>query len=454
MRATLTLALVLVAVGSLLPARLPAQQAPPIPHHTEPYQLSSGLMAADETEEQATFAQIVQVSGAPWLRIHFADYNLGQDSFLTLTSLEDNATQHFTSATLPLYGNSSATFNGDAVEIVLHVAPGEDNIFYRIEEVTVGEHPQVVAPEEICGTVDDRVSTNDDAVGRIVYDHGCTGWIASNGVCLSAGHCRGTNQLLQFNVPASDPDGTINFPGPEDQYPIVWIDSATDGSGVGDDWAVFRCEANSETGLTPIQAQDKFYRMWKDQATSSGSYTIRITGYGVDGPAPDYGDGPRNADSRTLQTDAGPYRGEEFQGSSDCIQRYVVDTENAGSGSPIIIDGTSNTIGIHTNGGCSASGGANKGTGFENNSLESVIDNFPGSNVVYADTYHPNSIEDGTVMRPFDTVADAVSTASSGAVISIVKGTYSKASGNTFTVGEDGKALTFEAPVGTVTIGN
>jgi hypothetical protein len=45
--------------------------------------------------------------------------------------------------------------------------------------------------------------------------------------------------------------------------------------------------------------------------------------------------------------------------------RYTVDTQGGNSGSPVIVEGGGNVaIGIHTHGGCSATGGSNAGTGF------------------------------------------------------------------------------------------
>jgi hypothetical protein len=74
-------------------------------------------------------------------------------------------------------------------------------------------------PDTVCGT-DDRVASNDLAVGRIM-PVGCTGWVISNGAFLTAGHCFTVNMTtIQFNVPASNIDGTTNPPGPNDQYPI------------------------------------------------------------------------------------------------------------------------------------------------------------------------------------------------------------------------------------------
>jgi len=223
---------------------------------------------------------------------------------------------------------------------------------------------------------------------------------------------------------------------------------------------VFDCNSNATTGLLPAQAQEAFYRMSRD----SNPGTIRITGYGVDGPSPCWGDAdqpgctdpnpPQDADSWTLQTHAGPSNGETTDGTSDVYWDYRVDTQGGNSGSPIIIDGTDLTVGIHTAGGCTATGGANHGTSFENNDLENAIHAFPelysGQQIIYVDRgFFTHAQEDGTVFSPFDTVGEAVNTVLSGGIISIVEGEYNEA----LTLGDDGREMILEAPVGRVTIG-
>jgi len=454
------LALVVLAGAGALP--LWAQPAP-IPHHLEPYRLESGAHKALKAETALLFRETVQVSGVPWLRLHFDDYELGTQSFIRITSLADGAQQVLDSDSLAQWYNNSAFFNGDAVEVELYVAPGETDVFIKIQEITVGEWADGgdvwsaggdVGIESICGGDDDRVRSTDPRVGRIV-PAGCTGWIVSNGAHLTAGHCTdgtGTDmQTLEFNIPDSLANGTIQHPGPEDQYPIdagsiVFHD---DGAGyIGNDWAVFGCNANSNTGLLPVQAQNAFYRMSRD----SNPANVRVTGCGQDDMPPG-STGGWNSDNQTLQTHWGTYVGETVQTNEDVIIEYIVDTTGGSSGSPVIIYGTTTTIGIHTNAGCDPPDG-NQGTGFEHNNLENAIETFPGSNVVYADSGHPATSEDGTVLRPYHTVAEAITAALNNGMVSIVAGSYYKAAGNTFTAGEDGKKMTLVAPVGTVYIGN
>lgn len=447
-----SLALVLAVGAGALP--LWAQPAP-IPYHRQPYQLDSGVLKGLQAETASLFRETVQVPGAPWLRLHFDDYDLGTQSFIMITSLADGAQQILDADSLTQWYNSSAFFNGDAVEVELYVAAGETDVFIKVEEITVGEWADGVSAESICGDDDDRVRSTDPRVGRIV-PAGCTGWITSNGAHLTAGHCTdGTGiymQTLEFNVPDSEPNGTIQHPGPEDQYPIdagsiVFFD---DGWGrIGNDWTVFGCNANSNTGLLPVQAQNAFYRMSRDDSPND----VRVTGYGNDNMPPG-STGDLNSDSQTQQTHWSAYLGETVEGHSDVIIEYIVDTTGGSSGSPVIIYGTTTTLGIHTNAGCDPPDDGNHGTGFEHNNLENAIETFPGSNVVYADVGHPAAAEDGTVFRPYKTVTEAITAVLNNGIVSIVAGSYSAAAGNTFTVGADGKSMTIVAPVGTVMIGN
>lgn len=160
-----------------------------------------------------------------------------------------------------------------------------------------------------------------------------------------------------------------------------------------------------------------------------------------------------NAQSSTQQTATGTFTSET--GTS---LQYSVDTEPANSGSPIIWEANGFAIGIHTNGGCTNSGGANNGTSFELDALENAIAAVPGQtvspmiareNTRYLDSIlAPNSGEDGTVFQPFNTLPEAMNSVPEGGLISIVRGTYSAASTTII------KPMTLRAPVGEVTLGN
>ena len=65
--------------------------------------------------------------------------------------------------------------------------------------------------------------------------------------------------------------------------------------------------------------------------------------------------------------------------------------------------------------------------------------------------YETSVVEDGTIFNPFNTFAESAIAVPAGGIVSMVAGTYSVALGNAITVT---KAMTIEAPVGTVVIGN
>lgn len=435
--------LILIAGGLLLGLGVAtAQPTPVIPHYEQSYSLSSGSHAKAATAtatERPDFEETVQVRDAKWLQLFFDDVSLGRGSYLLLTSEEDGAQQRLDAAALKAWQGRSAYFNGDAVRVELHVAPGDDARF-EVTSLRVGQSgaaktgPDGISTESICGSTDDRVDSSNPAVGRIV-PIGCTGWIGPNGSFLSAGHCTAYSGFttLEFNVPASDSDGSINHPPPQDQYPILGTTIESLNGGVGADWAVY--DVGTSNGQRPIERQEHFYRLTRDSAPS----TIRITGFGVDS----------GVDNQTNQTHAGPSQGETYTSANDVHFSYRADTEGGNSGSPVIVEGASTklAVGIHTHGGCYSAGGENKGTSFEVNDLETAINTFPAASVRHADNGHPAAAEDGGALRPYDTFNEAIAAAADGDLISVARGAYA-----TGAITID-KAVTIEAPVGPVTIG-
>ena len=139
----------------VVPALLKAQPAL-IPRHLVPYVLDSGVRSGVGTEPVILFKKIIRIKGVPWLQLHFSDYNLGRRSYIVITSLLDGACQRLDARTLRAWQGSSAYFNGDAVEVELHVAPGDTGVFFKIQEITVGkdvsgglEHVKKAVPDNV-----------------------------------------------------------------------------------------------------------------------------------------------------------------------------------------------------------------------------------------------------------------------------------------------------------------
>ncbi len=401
----------------VVPEGLLAQTAPVpravVPAESAPEALSSVFSALSAGNDQ-----VIKIEGAQWLQLQFGDYNLGATGKLTITGPTGDV-QTFNQQQLTAWEGLTGIFNGSRLTVTLEPGSGE-SATASVAQVIIGlpaptgmESAEAAAPqalqslfgsnlgqfiapdperkpfptppekgatdagiESICGPNDDRTSSNHKFSGRIM-PIGCTGWIIESGAILTAGHCIGSGtQTFEFNVPSSLSNGTTVSPSIQHQYKVI-TSSIVDGyTGVGNDWAVFKVEPNTQTGKTPVQAQGGGFKISKTVNPTS----VTITGYGVDGPGPtpanpswNFGrTPPRNADNQTLQTHSGTLTSHVDNGTTNAVIRYKADTQGGNSGSPVYGPGNV-AIGIHTNAGCSSSGGSNAGTSFRNDGLWSAI---------------------------------------------------------------------------------
>lgn len=445
------------------------------PHEVVTVSIDSGLHDGAEAE-RLVFSRTIHVEGATWLRLQVADYHLGNGSYIMFTSQEDGGRQRHDSATLPEWSNWSAFFNGDTISVELFAAPGDQGVFVRINSVVAGNEldahqaESTESPETLCGP-DNRVATTDQRTGRLrngawAY---CTAWLISNGAVLTAGHCvdrdpdregqllpdgildLGPADVIEFNVPASNANGTINFSLPQHQYPIIlntviWNFDGV-GQGLGKDWAVFRVRpVDDPQGKARLPHHEHGFFRVSDHRPNPGDL-IRISGYGIDETPPGTTMG-ENAATRTNQTSTGPFV-QHIQNGADISLWYAVDTTGANSGSPIILANfPDRTVGIHTNGDCPPDGtSANLGTSFEVDALEIAIQRVWGPRTLYVDqTLSFPQVQNGRIYQPFDTVSEGLADVQDGGVLSIVEGTYRES----VTIS---KPVTLIAPVGPVTIG-
>lgn len=142
---TIFFALSLVLMAGLLHADLWAAPVP-ISHHIEPYTLDSGMLAGAEREEGGKaairFKKTIQVEGVPWVRLHFSDYNLGERSYIVITSLFDGDSQRLDATELEERDGVTDYFYGDTVELELYVPPGETGIFLKMQRITIGDYEE------------------------------------------------------------------------------------------------------------------------------------------------------------------------------------------------------------------------------------------------------------------------------------------------------------------------
>ncbi len=460
------------------------------------YSLASEVIDNQTSEPTAVFVGTVDSPGASAIRLHIGDYNLGRSSYVTLTSVTDDAVQRLDAKTIPSSYNWSVTFNGDSVEVELHVGPGDTGVFIEIDRTRTRETSEKDdgAVASICGTNDDRVPSSDARVGRISSGPGgayCTAWLISNGAVLTAGHCIPTaGDYVEFGVPASLGNGIDVAASPLNQYPINLASVVNENGGVGMDWMVFGLNANTTTFRTAHNFQG-FFRM--TNTIPDPGTVLRITGFGLDSaPAgvgtrvcvggtnqnafcasnanclgggvcpvvpccdPD-GTGPLpcgfncNSASQTQQTATGA-----LGGSNANLITHFADTMPANSGSPIIWEANGLTIGIHTAGGCAATGpGSNAGTRFSRTVLETAIRNFAGPNPVYVDTSDYDFPSNGGVFEPFHNIMQAIGAVLDNGTISLVPGFYTRQNdGIPIVIGADGKGMTIVSPAGSSFIGS
>ena len=332
------------------------------------YAYDTGWVAnnGDTTEVVVSFP--VLVHGSDWLRLYFDEVHLGGDllagtgAILRVTSWEDGAVQELDARHCRQWQNSSAYFNGDAVQVEIVAHPGTSPSRLVLRDVDCGVPGM---PESQCGPTDDRVLSYDVRAGRQMPT-GCTGWIIDDcAKCmLTAGHCAGSGlQVIEFNVPLSSSSGSLNHPPPSDQYSVDTASlQGNGGQGVGDDWAYYGTFPNSTTGLTAFQAQGAAFTLTNPPPVSGND--IRITGFGTDDTPPSH--------NQVQQTHVGP-----MVTSSGSLVQYQTDTTGGNSGSPVIWEQTGLAVGIHTHGGCSATAG-NSGTGINHSGLQNALANPTG----------------------------------------------------------------------------
>jgi hypothetical protein len=400
-----------IAATLLLASSICAQAVPP--RHTTHYiDVDSGIVRNDSTSPaavgipQVVWSHVVTIPTSSWLRLEYQGVLLsgnadrGSDgSFLRLTSMRDGATQTQHLRHVGEWQDTSAYFNGDTVlvELLAHPGTGDNRLVLKAAQAGPAAPP---GDDTICGPVDDRVLSSDPRVGRN-QPTGCTSWMINDcSHCfLTAGHCAGSGlQVVEFNVPLSNGNGSLNHPPPSDQY-AVDTSSLQDngGQGVGNDWAYFGVFDNSTTGLSAYAAQgNQAFDLINPPGVSGQN--IRITGNGSTSS-------PVSPTWYLVQkTHSGPY----FSFSGTTV-RYTTDTTGGNSGSPVILDGTNQAIGIHTHGGCSSTGGSNAGTGANHSGLQNALANPQGvCDCPALEFSYPNGLP--TVIDPMGTTTLRITT--------------------------------------------
>ncbi|GAB4142481.1 MAG: hypothetical protein Fur0037_09700 [Planctomycetota bacterium] len=360
---------------------LAAQAAPPSAHW-EYRSIRTGVLANPYPVEVVVFRRIVALPrGIPWMRLFFSEAILGKGSYLRISSLADGDVMTMRKEHLEQWEFTSGYFNGNVVLLELVAGPRTGKNLLEIEKIRAGDDPaSVPGTDTLCGAADTRVPSSDPRVGRL--DNGCTAFLVdrpstgNDRLHLSAGHCFSGATVLEFQVPASRADCSPMHPPTSLQFAIDFSSTIWSNGGPGNDYLVFRCFPNPNTGLTTFQQQGSAFSL---SASIPGSGApLQVLGYGIDGsdstpgPAtscacsPAAGTGSRN---RVLQIANGSLL--SAQGSEI---RHSADTCGGSSGSPVVLANTQEVLAIHTHGGCTtASGGSNRATSVTDPALANAI---------------------------------------------------------------------------------
>ncbi|MDZ4773992.1 MAG: hypothetical protein SGI72_12755 [Planctomycetota bacterium] len=325
------------------------------------YVVDSGFVADPLDSADITIGFEVEIPNASWLRLRFSDIDIASSASLRIVSLADGAVQTHSQRTAEEWNFTSAYFNGSSVWVEVLAQPNSGSSRVRLESVTSGI-PIPPAPSQ-CGPTDDRVFSSDPRVGRL-QPSTCTAFLVDHcsRALMTAGHCTGGYNVVEFNVPISSAGGNAVHPPPSDQYAVDFVSLQSSVVATGSDWAIFGCFANPNTGKTPFEAQQVAF-VRQNPPLFDATLQMRVTGFGNDLTPP--------SANFAQQTHAGPY----FNVSGNIV-RYLADTTGGNSGSPVILEANGKVIAIHTNGACDVGfTNANYGTSLANTGLNAALNN-------------------------------------------------------------------------------
>lgn len=345
--------------------------------------IKSGTLSNPSNQEAVVFSQVIDITGAPWVRLQFGSVNLEGKSYLRITSQQDGSTQIHNQRTLEEWENTSAYFNGSAVTVELVAGAKTAGNFVSVAQVFAADPsqpPEPSGPSKVCQFVDQRVPSANGATARLLITNtstdpdvvgGCTGFIikeipndnANDRLMLSAGHCfvpgvrpYQVSGVVQFNVPASLTTCFVQHPPATKQFYIHKQTLRAVNGGPGNDWAVFRCFRNTNPPNKTVFEEQGV--QFTKAAPADGM--ARVYGYGVDGDTLPGGDtihcqcDPGDVDatkSQTQQTDSG-----SITVSGDTVF-HNIHTCGASSGSPIVTYPVDTfAVAIHESGGCTGGG--------------------------------------------------------------------------------------------------
>ncbi len=423
------------------------------------------------------------------LRLYFGDITLNDGSYLVLEG-KDGAVQHLDSLALVHWNHTSAYFNGNELRLSVYQASVKEVVVEVRSLGITSSRSRTVAKasrESAVSHVKTAAASKEGnpaheypfqaAVGRLTDGDQAlmAGWIAPNGALVTSWHSymkilEGFD-VIEFNVPPSNEDGTIVHPGPEDQYLIdglnaidysEWVDIKKYGrsGALADHWeetrpgyAIMDMLPNG-TGNKPGVNQQEYFAIGVNPDNSL------IKAQSIQADIFSYATLPLNY---SLQRETYPLvkNNLRFRVSQPDKERFIlydISVSNTHpsdvfklaayfetyTGGPVTIHASRLAIGVH----CQLVGdfAPSVGYGFKDNNFVDALDNFYTTEMIYVDgTSSPNA-PNGQIHRPFVKVQDGADQATEGGMVSIAKGYYNESV-------LINKEITLDAPVGEVIIG-
>ena len=233
---------IFTAAASVFLAAATKVSAQTFPSHEVELRADSDDIYNNGEKAEVVWEKTIKVRDAVWLRLYFDRLVLAHDvvgntsSTLRITSLKDGAVQILDAESARQWSNSSAYFNGDGVKLELIAYPNGRLNRVSVDHADSGEIPSDEVARTICDVVDDRTLSDDVRVARTAPG-GCTAWLFNDrqNCMLTAGHCAASTQVILFNVPISNSNGSYNNPPPEDQYPVDQSSMQFANNGIGVD---------------------------------------------------------------------------------------------------------------------------------------------------------------------------------------------------------------------------
>lgn len=309
----------------------------PIDHVLRHVSVDSGSRDNATDAPAVVFSHLVEVEGAPWLRLMFDRAELPHGSLVLVTNLLDGDWMPLTAKTMSEWQNTTAYFNGSRLKVELIAgAHTTSNRIVMSRAMAGNVCPDVPRPgdptADVCSATDPRIRAIRTDIARLLNVRIplppapgdlptnplragiCTGWITdapvagtTNYVMLSAGHCfapygsslnpvfpdpghPGTRMTVaQFEeIPDTLLTCQVQHPLVRKQFAVMQNLVRYQDDALCDrrDWAAFVCYPNPQTGNTVFDEQQSFIP--RDTGPVNVGLNVAALGYGAAGPGPSF----------------------------------------------------------------------------------------------------------------------------------------------------------------------